>query len=86
MNRERERERDHSPAPECVVGSKLQAGIRDDFNKCGCQSSIQPAKPTSFEYIEKCSPHVWIYLIVGTSSFQFLTKLSSTMLSTHAQK
>lgn len=55
----------HHPAFECIISPKLQTSIRNNLNKSRCQSRIQSSNATSSEYINTCSPHVWINLLVS---------------------
>lgn len=53
------------PAFECIISPKLQTSIRNNLNKSRCQSRIQSLNATSSEYINKCSSHIGINLLVS---------------------
>jgi hypothetical protein len=52
----------HHRTFESVIRTKMQTNIRYDFNKSRRYTRIEPLETTSFNYINKCRPHIGVNL------------------------
>lgn len=75
----------HGPALKRVIGTKLQACIGYNLNKCWRQSSIQPSKATIFNYFNQCRPHIWIHLNEEQCELGSIMPKNSSQIGVYAE-